>query len=130
LTPAEVFGNMCALAALSPIHRKWSVADAQRLFLPPIALGQFLMLPDGSAFVTWACLSDEIAKGFFDKTHALNKADWTSGPELWAIDFIAPFGNARTFIREIRKAFPKGTLGRARRTYASGRRKYGEWINA
>lgn len=121
---------MCALAALSPIHKGWAISEAQRLFLPPIALGQFLMTTDGSAFVTWAYLGSEIAKGFADRTHKLQPNEWQSGPELWAIDLIAPFGNLRTFVRQIRGAFPKQTLGHAHRSYANGRRKIGEWVNA
>jgi len=124
-----IYGQMCALAAYSPVHRKWAVSEAARLFMPPIVLRQFFMLEDGSAFATWGWLSKEVSDGWINRTRKLMPDDWKSGDSLWFMDFIAPFGNAKTLIRELRKIFP-ATVGYGTRSFGSKRvQRITRWAN-
>lgn len=126
-----VFGQMCALSAFSPVHKNWYMHDFSRLFMPPVALRQFYMLPDGSGFFTWAFLSKEIAKGWVERTHKLQAEDWQSGEEMWLIDVIAPFGNIRKLAREGRRLFPKHKVAHGTRSYGKPKvQRVTEWINA
>lgn len=92
----------------SKLHRTWSAADLGRLVAPPIALDQYYLLytdednePD--AFVTWAWLTPEAAKGYAERTRKLQPSDWSAGKELWVIDFVAPKGDAAAAAREFRR---------------------------
>ncbi len=99
--------------------------------MPPIILGQFFMLPDGSAFATWGFFSAHIAQGWVDRTHRIKAEDWRSGNELWMVDLVAPFGNVRQLIRELRKIFPKKTVAHGTRSYGTDKvQRVTEWINA
>jgi cytolysin-activating lysine-acyltransferase len=132
MNTAEVFGHMCALATQSKAHANYTLADAYRLFIPPISLGQFLMFGDGSGFATWAYLSREAADGYRTRTRKLQPDDWKSGDEIWFVDLIAPFGNVRPLIRGLAEKFPKGAQGYCTRRYNGSREvgRVGTWINA
>lgn len=120
------------MASYSKVHAGFTIADANRLFLPPIKLNQFLMFENGSGFATWALLSDEVAEGYKTRTRKLQPDDWRSGDQVWFIDMISPFGNVRTLIRGLATKFPKGAKGYCTRRYAGSSEvgRVGEWINA
>ena len=104
-------GNTAALGAAtflamqSPVHRPWSLADAERLFVPPIAANQCsLYILDGRyiGFVTWAYLSDQVADNFLAGRAKLMPEHWTGGRTPWIIDLIAPFGHVREMVTHLR----------------------------
>jgi hemolysin-activating ACP:hemolysin acyltransferase len=102
------FGKMLRLAASSAIHRSWSLADCERLFLPPIEHNQYLIADDGFGpvgFFTWAFLKPEARNGFLSRTRKLQPTDWTGGDECWAIDFVACGIDANELVRAFKSEF-------------------------
>lgn len=111
-----------SLMMLSSVHRKWSADDFNRLVLPPLRLKQYYITKDRKAFLSWAFLTEEARDGYLNRTRKLQEYDWNNGDELWFIDFIAPYNNARTAIREIREnILPGMKLGKSSRCYGTGR---------
>lgn len=98
-------GAVVDLMSWSPVHRPWTVADIERLVVPPIQLQQRCFVVDQGALVawgSWAWLSREAEEGYFDGTRKLQANDWQSGLGLWLVDAIAPFGHARQLTSLIR----------------------------
>ena len=108
--PTAALGAAAYLAMHSSVHRSWSLADAERLFVPPIAAGQCsLYVLDGRyiGFVSWAYLSDEVGGAFLAGQTKLQPDHWTAGHTPWIIDLIAPFGRVREMVAHLRtEIFP------------------------
>lgn len=99
-------GAVVDLMSLSPVHQSWTVADMQRLVVPPIELHQRVFVVDQGSLVgwgSWAFLSDEAEQGFISGSRKLRPEDWSSGSKIWLIDAIAPHGHAREITSMIRK---------------------------
>jgi hemolysin-activating ACP:hemolysin acyltransferase len=74
---------------------------------PAVRLNQiaFLFNSKGApvAFATWAFVTDEVAQLLqSDPKYRLDLSEWNEGDQLWLVDFVAPFGDARNLIRKIR----------------------------
>lgn len=115
------------LMTRSARHRAFTIADFERLVLPPLLANQAVILNDGQrivAFGSVAALNEEAAQGYRDGTRKLQPGDWNSGDEIWLMDAIAPFGHARQLTTAIRAACrARGLAGRHihfRRTYPDG----------
>lgn len=103
--PTTVLGEMVWLYSLSPIHRDWPISGIHRWLLPPLLNKQYRIYHRGTrpvGFVTWAWLSPKVEAAFVQNTRNLKPGDWTSGDRLWSIDFIAPFGDAKHIIKDLR----------------------------
>jgi cytolysin-activating lysine-acyltransferase len=97
--------GVLALLARSPVHRTWSIADTERLILPPLALGQCLLIWDQGrvvAFASYARLTEEAEAGYLDGSRKLQPGDWNAGDRIWLVDVIAPYGHARSATSGIR----------------------------
>lgn len=98
LNPSEIndpLGVAIRLMMQSPLHRRWTIGDVERLILPPINHDQSLFaVRDGVhvALATWALFSEESRLVFVNQLRPLGEQDWQSGRQLWVIDFIGPFG--------------------------------------
>lgn len=102
----EALGAAAFLAMHSPVHRSWSLADAERLFVPPIKVNQgSLYILEGRyiGFVTWAFLNEEVADDFLSGRAKLMPQHWTGGQTPWIIDLLAPFGHVRQMVTHLRK---------------------------
>ncbi|MCX7207582.1 MAG: toxin-activating lysine-acyltransferase [Proteobacteria bacterium] len=54
--------------------------------------------------VIWACLTKDVEKRIIEKRKVdLHKSEWNEGDRLWILDFVAPFGNIKYIIRDIKK---------------------------
>lgn len=116
------------LMTRSARHRSFSVADVERLILPPLLADQAVVLSDESsrivAFGSIGLLTDDAARGYIEGTRKLQPVDWNAGDQVWLMDAIAPFGHARQLTTAIRSlARERGHAGRHicfRRTYPDG----------
>ncbi|WP_372389190.1 toxin-activating lysine-acyltransferase [Xanthomonas axonopodis] len=91
-------------------RRKFSVAATYMWLWPAIRLGQIMTLRNSRglwvAYATWAYLSPEFAaRRWSGDPPYLHVSEWNEGSELWLVDFVAPFGNARELSRLLRKKF-------------------------
>lgn len=93
----------------SDIHRSWSVEDIQRVLLPLIKKRQVMFAYKNDiivGMVTWAFVEPDVAQGYINKTKKLTSEALTgSVGDLWAIDFIAPYGNVKDIIQSFTKRF-------------------------
>ncbi|WP_411877749.1 toxin-activating lysine-acyltransferase [Polaromonas sp. YR568] len=98
--PADKFTILGKLAWLwmnSPLHRDWPVELLSRFALPPIELGQYLLLErEGMpiAYCSWAHLDSRAEADYMLNASNIALADWKGGDHLWFVDWVAPFGKA------------------------------------
>lgn len=91
----------------SPQHRIYTLDEFNTYFIHPLLADKCRLFYEGEkpiGVVTWAFFTDEEAEDFLNM-------DWeppeevysrNDGDQLWGIEFIAPFGNARQVMRAMR----------------------------
>ena len=93
------------LSGYSDIHENYSIKDMHRLYLPPIALGQYRIWEFGEkplGFITWAFFSAEAEQAYLTVSRKLQAEDWNSGDIPYVIDFVGPFGSVMQMVKEAR----------------------------
>jgi len=125
----RLFGGVVGLLAVSPVHRDWTVSDIERLIVPPMRLGQFVVLRKRDhifAYGSWALFGDMAEDGYVTGRRKIQPEDWRSGDRLWAVDVIAPHGDVREIVAMMRAdLLRRGYQGRTirfRRVKATSRR--------
>ena len=92
----------------SETHKDYNVDDIFRYIVAPVKHNRIRLYYSGDkpiGFITWCWLEKEDAKKFLTFDYYITEKDYvddTKG-ELWGIEFIAPYGNARELMRLIRK---------------------------
>jgi len=129
--PADKFTVLGKLAWLwmnSPLHHYWEVDLLSRFALPPIELGQYLLLErDGMpvAYCSWAHLDSRAEAAYMLDASNIALADWHCGDHLWFVDWVAPFGKADSFElkNRLEEKFPSSVARaiRVKRGSRSGR---------
>ncbi len=105
----HLLGQVITLAVISKTHRHWSLADFDRLIVPPIALGQcYAFWSDTgvlTGFFTWANLTKEAEFGYLERIRLLVPSDWNAGDhsKIWMIDAFAPYGGLLRMTKFITK---------------------------
>lgn len=115
---SALFGQVIWLAMRSPLHQGWLLADIERFIIPPLLHRQFKLYREDDrprAYVSWAFFSAEAEARYLAEGSRIEFDDWQSGDRLWVIDFIAPFGEARSVCRDLRTGIFAGKSGRALR---------------
>jgi len=100
-----VMGAAAWLMAQSPLHRHLFMADMEWLVIPPVALGQFRLWRNGNqpeGFASWAYVSDDVDQALAQGRGRLRPTDWKSGPHLWLMDLVAPFGGQAKAIEDLK----------------------------
>ena len=120
-----LIGEIVSLMLCSQLHTKYSINDIGSVFFPPIDHNQFKIYKnqDGNVvgLITWAFLSDEVAAKYQIGEYNLKPEDWNNGDQGWVIDFIAPFGHAKTIMSDIRNNVFPNQIGKAIRAESSGK---------
>lgn len=91
-----VLGDLTELCLSSELHRDWYIKDIERLFVVPLEADQArLFYRNGKVigFISWAFLSYEAEDAFLKRTRKLQSEDWKSGPRIYIMDCIAPYGD-------------------------------------
>ena len=110
------------LMMMSPVHRKWSADEFIRFVCTPLILRQYHFTKDRKAWASWAFFSEEVAHAFMNRTRKLTPEDWQSGNVLWFIDLLAPHGNVRELVTDIRdKVLVDHDYGMWARTFGTGK---------
>ena len=92
----------------SDYHRTWTAEDVKRIIFPLLQKEQALFAYDDGiqAMVTWAYIDPQVSKGYLEGTQKLSSEALTgSTGDLWAIDFIAPYGNVKNVIQSLTERF-------------------------
>ena len=56
------------------------------------------------AYVSWARLSDDVAKRYQQAPHHLCASDWKSGEQIWIVDLCTPFGGLQEVMKDLRES--------------------------
>lgn len=114
----QLIGSITHLMMSSQLHSKYEIVDIADRFVPALIHNQFRYYEiNGNpiGFVNWAWLSDEVEEKYSSE-YELELSEWSSGSNLWFLEFIAPFGHASLIIKDLRKnIFPKGTRAKSLR---------------
>lgn len=103
------FGVMLYLSSLTPIHRDRMLTQAVHTFETPLRLGQYHIFRQNGyprGFVTFAGLSNLAERRFAIKQDALKPEDYASGSSFWLIDLVAPFGQVRQMVEQLKQSIP------------------------
>ncbi|MEZ5777174.1 MAG: toxin-activating lysine-acyltransferase [Paracoccaceae bacterium] len=90
------FGAMFYLASMTAFHRSRTLATAVSTLEPALRLGQYHIFRSNGfprAFVTWAGLDPQGERRFAIDHQPIAPEAWNSGPSVWLVDFVAPFGH-------------------------------------
>lgn len=116
---AELFGAMVWLWMHSPTHRRCPLEHLQRLLMPAIKTGQFVLVlrndehqqPVG--VMTWANLTDEAERRYLQSLdRTLQPRDWEEGDRPWVLDIVVPFGGTLQMVSAIRRLLPMSSFRR------------------
>lgn len=98
-------------------NRKFTfLADVDWLLLPPVVLDQCRLYTKNGipfAFFTWATVNDAIDQRLRSGVAKIAPHEWKSGPHLWLIDVVAPFGQADDMLAELLTKVLQGQTVRA-----------------
>jgi cytolysin-activating lysine-acyltransferase len=92
---AQVLGEIAWLMTQSPRHKTIPLGDLEWLVMPAILLRQFRIFYKGEqpvGVVLWALVDDIVAKRIDAGDGRLTVVEWKSGPNLYIIELVAPFG--------------------------------------
>ncbi len=62
--------------------------------------------------VTWAWLSAEVETAYVHNPRSLHPKAWKSGSRLWLLDLIAPYGDAKHIVSDLRTTIFANEVGR------------------
>ena len=110
LGPFEALGMMTALA-MECRYRRWSVIDLEVNILPALRCGQSKIYLDPEqrpmGFLTWALVDEECHHALMMEGRNPPDDRWCSGPHLWFVDIVSPFGSPYPIVRDMqRNGFP------------------------
>ncbi|MBU6338512.1 MAG: toxin-activating lysine-acyltransferase [Rickettsiales bacterium] len=100
-----LLGDVTALFLNSDYHKNFRIVNMWKEVVVPLTNGQYRIyynkqnLP--TVFVSWAFMSDEVSEKYQTGNYSLNHDEWKSGNNLWLMDFIAPFGDAKKIFADL-----------------------------
>ncbi len=96
------------LFSKSKWHKYYNVLDVQRYLISPIKYNRIRMFykdkkPVG--LITWCWLNKQSAKDFLKQKYYITEEDYKDDTkeELWAIELLAPYGNAYSLVKQMRQ---------------------------
>jgi len=101
----QLLGQIYWLATHSKVHAGYSMATFHKQFTPGIRLNQFRLYQRNGvpiAFANWAWLSDELHERYRTTDYELRPQDWNTGKNLWFPELIAPFGDGKKIVLDLR----------------------------
>lgn len=112
----RVMGKIPLLGAVSWLMMQQSatrhtlLSELEWRVMPALVLDQAkIFMRDNApiAYVSWAKLSDVVAKRYQAAPHHLSASDWSSGDQIWIVDLCAPFGGMQEVMKDLREnVFP------------------------
>ena len=120
----QLMGEVLSLMLASEFHQPYLINDFGTAILVPIHFNQFRIYKKNNTpigFVSWAFFSKDIAEKYRHGNYHLTFDDWKSGDELWFIDFIAPYGNIRSIVKDLKtNVFPDKDIANSLRYKSNG----------
>lgn len=122
-TRFALLGEALWLLAQSPLHGAFALEQATQLVIPPLGLGQFRLWRRGTkpvGLATWAAVSAAVEARLLGGAHVIAPGEWASGERIVAMDFVAPFGDVRAMVADLRRNVLRGRDITATRRDAAG----------
>jgi cytolysin-activating lysine-acyltransferase len=97
--------DILSLMHFSKVHKRWYVEDIFDIIMPPLDLGQCIIVRESDKIVgfgTFGFLSNEALDKFLTGSAKLTRKDFNSGPNVVLVDVIAPYGHARQITSKMR----------------------------
>lgn len=113
-----LLGHIAWLWSCSPLHADWPCHLLQKQVVPALRHRQCLLVSDGQrpvAYAAWAWLNEPAQQRYLLHPHGLREGDWRSGPHLWWIDWVAPFGHTQAMARWLKAHVFSTQIARALR---------------
>ncbi|RQP23675.1 toxin-activating lysine-acyltransferase [Piscinibacter terrae] len=106
---AALLGYAAKLMSQSPAHVGAAMRSLRLLVTPALAQHRikFYFNEDGQpvGFVVWAFLDEDVEQRVISTAgFQLHESEWNEGRRLWIVDLVAPMGNARYILRDLRDA--------------------------
>jgi hemolysin-activating ACP:hemolysin acyltransferase len=108
-TQASWIGFACGLMSRSKVHSKYEMLYLRKIIEPAIK-HQFIKFyfnahGESIGYVIWAFVAADVEKRFLESgTWDLHISEWNEGDQLWIIDLVAPFGNIKEILCDLRDA--------------------------
>jgi len=109
---AELFGAMTWLWMHSKTHRECPLHELQRLLMPALQTGQYVLAVQNDdlqrpvGLVTWACFTAQVEQRYLQSLdRTLQPGDWQGGDRPWILDWVVPFGNMPSMARAVRQLY-------------------------
>jgi cytolysin-activating lysine-acyltransferase len=130
---AATFGRLVALLMASPRHGTMTLADANALVAPAVALGQFALVnaqhvengPMAVAAATWwAFVSPEVDQRLSESRDPhlkLQPQEWRSGDQPWVIEAIGEAKVVNDLVGKLAENYFKGKHPKIRAILPDGR---------
>lgn len=110
---AELFGAMVWLWMHSHVHRACPVRELERLLLPAVKTGQFVLalgndvLQQPAGLMTWASFDVATEQRYLQSLdRTLQPSDWQAGDRPWILDYVVPFGHVHEMARATQRLLP------------------------
>ena len=114
---AEALGSAVWLWMHAKQHKEIPLHALPTLLMPALKTGQFVIVSRQGKPVlhmSWARLSEEAEKRYIrNPSYTMPEQDWTSGENLWILDWVAPFGHTRELASLFRRRVFAGQLASA-----------------
>jgi len=117
-----LYGEILYLLARTAVHRSYTIADMEQRVLQPVGRDQFRLYRGRAgplALLTWAFVSDALHARLQEEVVDLAPEEWNSGPHLWYMDFVAPFGHGGLVIDDVLTNVFPDRVGMAQRAKLS-----------
>lgn len=100
------FGFVYMLMRRSELHKTYPLAYIEQLIEPALKHKclKFYFDEHGSpvGYAIWATVADDVEERFMRSGRwQLHSSEWNEGATLWLVDFVAPFGHARTMLDDL-----------------------------
>ncbi|MEJ7686952.1 MAG: toxin-activating lysine-acyltransferase [Variovorax sp.] len=125
-----ILGPVAWLMMQQAGSRHTLLSELEWRVMPALALDQAKLYLKGTtpiAFVSWARLGEAAAERYCNAPHHLASSDWTSGDQVWLVDILAPFGNAKEVFSDVRENMFAGQVVRQLLPDASTRARVMAW---
>jgi cytolysin-activating lysine-acyltransferase len=110
MSKIPLLGAVSWLMMQQSATRHTLLSELEWRVMPALVLDQAkLFMRDNApiAYVSWAKLSEDVAKRYQAAPHHLSASDWRSGEQIWIVDLCTPFGGMQEVMKDLREnVFP------------------------
>jgi cytolysin-activating lysine-acyltransferase len=110
MSKIPLLGAVSWLMMQQSATRHTLLSELEWRVMPALVLDQaklFMRESAPIAYVSWARLSEDVAKRYQKAPHQLSASDWKSGEQIWIVDLCTPFGGMQEVMKDLRESvFP------------------------